>query len=217
MGKIKFGRVFGLSILGIVSMMAMFAVSAQAAEFWVKEKGNVLLATATGAQEGEGILLVPGRNLTLKCAAGDVKEGSEIKTASEGLAKILFLTCKAFSHKTGSAIPCEVLNPEATAIISPVVHEGLPYVLAKADGGTNFTTVVMHGELCPLPLESPVTGTLAAKVTTNGAVVDLIESSEAIQKLLGDVLKFGEFEAFVIAKATIELTGAHKGLNFGVA
>jgi hypothetical protein len=238
MGKIKFGRALGLSILGVLSMMAMFAVSAQAAEFQFEkfievtkkfEKVAVLLATATGSQEGSGSLLVPGRNLKLTCTSGDVETGSEIINSKEGLAKITFLGCTALDLKTGTELPCTVDNPKALAKLLPVIHAfkekvneveielKLPFVLAEPDGGTIFTTVLLLGEACPLPEENPVTGSVSAQATTNNSVIDLAVFSEAIQKLIGDKLLFGGFESFINASATLELTGVHAGFDWGVA
>lgn len=223
MGKIKFGRAFGLSILGVLSLMSLFAGGAQAKEFQILLK-PALLATFVGTQEGTGSLLVPGRNLTLNCTAGDVETGSEIISPTQALAKIQFLGCTALSHSTGAELPCTVDNPLATAVALPVLHNGERFILFEPDPGTaegakgNFTTVLLLGELCPLPEVNPVKGTTAALIEplTNDTVKPLILFSPAISTLLGDALTYGGFASTITAKAELELTGAHVNEPFGI-
>jgi hypothetical protein len=226
MGKIKFGRAFGLSMLAALSVMAVFAVSAQAGEagtyFEKKADGTAvafLLATVTGNLEvgTTAVLLSPGRNLTLTCSVLEVNKGAlETTTLAEG--EVTFKTCTAKAHK-GEEIECKVTEPiVAKAKIKPFLHEKTKlYVTAEPlVAGGNFTTVSLTGEFCPIKGNYPITGFISAQVTTNDAVINLITASQAFSELVVDTLKFGAFNAFLIGKGELKLTGAHLGYKFGV-
>jgi hypothetical protein len=225
MKKIKLRRAFGLSLLGALGLVAIFAVGAQAAQFLIENtKGEKvsLLATLTGAQEGAGYLLVAARNLKLPCTSADVIAGSEITDATKGLVKVTFLGCETINDKTGVKMPCEVLDEvgvkdqiNATAILLPKEHAGIKYVTFDEDGGP-FALIKLSGVTCPIAGDFSVTGSVSAKLIVNLSVVDLIQFSQAFSELVGDSLKFGFFTAFLNGSGTTELTGAHTGLKFGV-
>jgi hypothetical protein len=230
MGKIKFGRVLIPSILGALSLAAMVAVSAQAAEFQISLK-PALLATITGNVLA-GSLLVKGRNLKLNCTGGEIEEKSaegelsEITNATHALVVIQFQGCTALNHKTGAELPCTLVKqPLAIALVKPIsLGAGDPGVLFEPDKESKegakgqFTTLsFVGGGECPLPENNPVTGTFAALIDNNDTKEVLLLFNEAIQKAAGAKSSFGGFEAFVNVTAHLTLTGAHAGLSFGVA
>jgi hypothetical protein len=183
---------------------------------FVIDGNKVLLATATATQEGKAVLLVPGRNLKLECSSSDVLAGTEVLNATEALAKVKFLGCETFNHKTGAKLSCTVDVPEVTASLSPAAHAGGEYALAVPDGSL-FTTVILLGASCPLPEENPVKGSIVALIDGNGEVKPLLLFSEAIQLLVGDKLEFGGFTSYVSGSTVVELTGGHAGLGVEVA
>lgn len=180
----------------------------------------VALATFTGGQEGLGILLVPGRNLDVRCTAGHIENGNFRGNQFEALATVLYLGCKAFKHNSieeiaGCKIPGEMLT--ANAIFFPELHGGQLFILGVPDGGPSFTTIKFETEKgCVLPIVNEVKGTVSAQVPAAEEVEPLVKFSEAIQKLTGDKLLFGVFEAFANGSAKVHLTGVHVGCKFGV-
>jgi hypothetical protein len=232
MGKIKFGRVLIPAILGALSLVAMFAVSAQAAspEFQISLK-PALLATVTGSLLA-GFLLVAGRNLKLNCTGGKLEEKgegtgiTEITNEKHGLAVIAFEGCTALNHKTGAELPCTLVKqPLAITLAKPILIGGTePGILFEPDAtskegekGRFVTVEFVGGGECPLPESNPVTGEAVALIDNNDTKEVLLLFSEAIQKAASAVLKFGGFEAFVNTTAHLTLTGTHTGLSFGVA
>jgi hypothetical protein len=226
MRKIKLRRVFGPSFVAAIGLMAVFVAGAQAGEagtYFLKNTSGTevpfLLATVTGKVETgtSGVLLSPGRNLSITCSDLTLNTGVIINTTTatgEGTAA----KCVAKAHK-GEEIECKVTEPiKASAKIRPFLHEKTKLYLTAEPlvAGGNFTTVELTGEFCPIKGKYPITGFISAQVTTNDAVVGLGIASEAFSKLVKDTLKFGAFEAFGIGKGELELTGAHAGFKFGV-
>jgi uncharacterized cupredoxin-like copper-binding protein len=233
MGKIKFGRAFGLSMLAALSLMAAFAVSAQATTdagaYFLKNKSGVevpfLLATVTGKLETgtTALLLSPGRNLTIHCSGLVVNSGA-LETTTLAHGEVTFSSCTVKAHK-GEEIECTVDQPiVAKAEIKPNLHlekEKTTKLFVTAEPLENlatgiFTKITLKGAFCPIAATYNITGKVSAEVTANDAVVNLITATEAFSKLVGDTLRFGAFEAFLIGKAELELTGAHVGFKFGV-
>jgi hypothetical protein len=207
MSHVSLSRILAVSVFGALSLAAILATSAQAAEFQIQGK-PALLATLTGSQEGTGSLLIPGRNLTINCQSTAVNVGSEIVSPSKALVKLTFSMCSALNHAKGTELPCTIDNPTVTALFLPLAGNTL---LKEPDSSETFTTVLLLGEICPLPEENPVQGTLTAEVKTNNSVVDLITFNKS------SGINFGGFPSTFTGSATLELTGAHKGLKFGVA
>jgi hypothetical protein len=219
MGKIKLGRVFGLSILSALSLMAMFVVSAQASEFWVGKTGSFLLATATGAQVGSGKLLVEKRGITITCETGVVTSGAlETKTSGKGTAE--FSKCTVLNFVDNKELTaCSVDQPiKAEATLLPGEHPGAANKRVIAEPvGELFTTVKVTGEACASKGTYPIKGFVSAEITENGKIVNKVVASRTYSELVKDSLSFGAFPAFIDATATVELTGVHKGIAFGVA
>jgi hypothetical protein len=219
-------RVFGLIFLAALGLMAFGAVALRAAlpaestpgEFHFEP--TFVGATLLGTQEETSSLLVPGRNLDIKCTTSHA-EGSFI-TLKEVLATIKFTGCRAFLHSkpTEEVSGCFILNGAekevivATAIFLSILHGEELFVLAEPDSPATLFTVVAFesGKGCALPLKNNVSGSITAQTPSTAAVKPLITLNEAIQKLTGDKLFFGSFESFIDASATVELTGPYKGL-----
>jgi hypothetical protein len=218
----NFGRTVGLSLIGALSLLSFSAVSAQAGQFKVNGLTN-LLALLTGQQLGESLLLIPGRNLTLKCKVGTFETGSEIINGSEALAKIDFSQCLAFQHKSPfNQIECTIDNPLVIAKILPALHPANhPLVLIEPDApATLFTILLLLGEKCPLPEENPVKGTLVALVDKNDTSEPQLLFTHALQALaetaLGDKVLFGGFPASLQATVDILAIGTHKDFLLAV-
>jgi hypothetical protein len=218
-------RALSLSLVGALSLLAFSAVSAQAGKFKLTDPATgqtaELLALITGEQIGEGLLLVPGRNLTIKCTGGNLEPGAEIINGNEGLAKIEFTGCTTHEHKSPfGAIACKVDNPLATVKALPILHGGERYVLFEPDApATLFTTVILLDASCPLPEENPVHGTVLALLDNNDtAKPELLfkHVPTSLEKSLGDVLKFGGFESTIEGTAYILAINAHKDFKIGI-
>jgi hypothetical protein len=236
-----------LGLLAALSLLA-FSASAQAAtpQFVYKNTGGTevtaLLASFAAKQLGRGTLSIPGLNAEVNCEKFSVQTGSEILTATDADATLLYEECTALSI-TGGLVElagCEVVTPEheelggaphhvtATALLVPAeLTNGEPAVLAE---GIN-AKVVFHKELgCVLPILTTVKGELCLKINGNETLEPELVASEAIQaeckervSLEGaegagfkDKLLYGTQTAFVIGKADVKLTGEHAGYTLGV-
>lgn len=223
-------RALGLAVLGALSMMAIFAAGAQAQAFLINEaNAGALKATVTGAQEGTGQLLVKQRGINIKCTGFTVNSGL-IESTTHGQGEITFEGCKVFNHNGDGALAvCTVHSSgaaneiiKASALLLPVLHGGGNYVRAEhtktGEVLNPFTTIEVLGASCAARGTYATKGSVVAEVTaaTNNTVTPLINLSETIQKLLGDVLSFGAFEAFINGSATLSLTGTHAGMKLGV-
>lgn len=175
--------------------------------------GAALLATVSVAQVGEGVLLVAGRSLEIRCTTLTLNEG-KINTSTDASGKATFTGCKSFDHKTLTELKECLLKTletiEAKALVLPILHGGENFLLFEPQGAEPFTTVSYKpGIGCTLPLNNPVTGAVVALVEELDAVVQTILFSEGIQLLTGDVLSFGASPSYITAKGTVQLSGPH--------
>jgi hypothetical protein len=209
-------RALSLSLIGALSLLGFSAVSAQAGKFKIDDKE--LLALITGAQVGTGLLLIPGRNLTIKCEAAQIEAESEIINGNEALARVEFSKCLAFQHKSPfSHINCTIDNFLAITRALPILHGGERYVLFEPDPPSTLLTIMFFlGTPCPLPEENPVHGSLLALVDGNNTVQPLLLFKHELASLLGDEIKFGGFAATTQTTLHIEAVGAHKGARIGI-
>ena len=221
-------RIFGLSLLAALGLMALSTVAAQAenltnggvaGQYRVLGAAPLVNETYLENQEGTWKLLVAGRGLDIKCSSGHAKGAFQSET--QVLATLMFQECLVLEHNTTNHITnCEVLDKtiNAVVLVLPRLHGGKLYLLFEGDPASQpLATIVIHGAMCPLPLSNPLKGSFVAEIDPNEEVVlPLLLFSEAIQKLLGDKLQFGAFEGFIAASSLLELTGAHKGCKFGV-
>jgi hypothetical protein len=165
-------------------------------------------------------------------------------SAGTALAEILYQECVVWSTE-GSPQKlieilksCQILASGVTKTVGDITATGVGKVLLKEKGSTE-TYLLAEGETvggvvqpfatveftkgigCPLATPVKITGTAAFKVgagnlnTSPEVVEPLVESSGAIQKALGGVLKYGINEAFIDGSALLKLTGSHEGLKWG--
>jgi hypothetical protein len=233
-------RLLGLLVVAALGVMA-FAASAQAVVpgFLIAKKAvGALKATAVGAQEGVGTMLVPGLNFKLSCTtmttdAGNV-EGNLI-----GSATLLYSGCTTLSiTKSPEEIHCHVKEPiTATGILLPAeLTSGAFAVLAEKIKALITlhlkNTPVLGTDPCVLPLDNTVTGEVCfeIKAATNDTVKPLAYTDatvqckerpalEALTEGAGvkDVVKYGAQTVTLDGAAELSLTGAHAGLTLGVS
>jgi hypothetical protein len=236
-------------LLGLLAALSLLAFSASAQALtpqFVYENGGsevaVLLATVAAEQLGRGTLSIPGLNAEVNCEKFSVQTGSEILTATDADAVLLYEECTALSITTLVELSgCEVVTPEheeaggaphhitASALLLPAeLTNGEPALLAEGISAK----VVFHKELgCVLPILTTVKGELCIKIDNNETVAPKLLTSEAIQGEckerpslealtegagFKDKLLYGTQPAFVTATADVELTGAHAGYKLGV-
>ncbi len=223
-------RAFGLALVGALALVAFSAGVAQAENLTDRGKAGTLqvLGSSTGLEGIEGTgggvgaskFLVKGRSLTIEC--GIVHVVTDLHSNGAILITRIHLACKALNSakETEEISGCNIAHEKTItekALLLPRKHEGKPYVLGEQETGQLFTTIEFEsGKGCALPLKNEVKGTFGAQASEGEVVKQTLTFSEAIQKLLGDKLLFGTFEAFEDASLTIELTGAHKGCTFGI-
>lgn len=235
-------RVFGLLLLTALGPMAFAAAGAQAGE--IKILGSASLATGEiidGEQIGEGTLSVPALNIEIVCKKMSIHEGKIISgPKGEGLAKLLFETCKIWTVAKGTLKlveelkVCQILDEGGTVgqitarvLVLVVLHGLFTYLLAETDPPNPPLAVVKltSGLGCPLPLKTELSGSVGFRINAGdlsggGAAVVKMEieaGNEITQKLLGDSLKYGVNEALLINKTWLGLSNilGHIGCTWG--
>ena len=223
-------RWHGAGLLGLLTVAALgamaLAASAQAVtpEFLINKKAvGALKATFGAEQVGRGSLLVAGLNFEVNCEKFSVDEG-EISSSTD--AKIILLYTE-----------CTTLPVKAEALLLPTeLTNGKPAILAeKIKSLIKLTKVGELTEECFLPFDNTVKAELCLKVDSNNTAELGLLASQAIQgeckerktlEALGeevesggvkDKLLYGGQEVFLDGEANVSLTGAHKGLNFGIS
>jgi prepilin-type processing-associated H-X9-DG protein len=226
-------KTLGLSLLAALGLMAVVAGSAQAAGE-VKVAGSTSLATGatfSGVQEGLGTLLVPAINFRIVCHSGKVLSATVLSgPLGTALGTVKFEECLAQDESGNPLNDCVIEEGKtitAKGSLQVLLHNNDSYILATGDLGPENEFAVVKIEqpsLCPIgTLTMRVKGTLGFKVlagdlTLGGAEVEkiLIDTSQAIQSLLGDTVKFGANTAFLDGSAEVSLTGAHVGMKWGM-
>lgn len=236
-------KTFGLALMAACSLMAMFAVTAQAenltdggkaGNFLVLGLSTLVAGTEFAGTSLHGILLIGLKNAYILCPDGEIK-GKGL-SASEILVEVLYLSCKAFSDSTKAELgACPILGEptkediKATAIGLARLHENAAhevelYVLFEGEpdglGGRLPIAVVLFGPECGIGVKVKITGSVVALVDNGNAAVDhLITFSDAIQLLfqvngVGDKLLYGANEAFIAGPSTeVPTTVAHVKLS----
>ena len=236
-------KAFVLAIMAALGMMAFSAAGAQAQHelhllilagetnpnpltnggtlgTYLIELGEALLAIVTGEAE-PGYLLVAARDLKIECTTGHVNTG-KIDSLTDALAVVTFLGCVANNHAGVPIEGCEFKELgtiKASALVLPVLHNNISYLLFEPLEGTQFANVSFKANQgCVLPLNNPVTGAVVAKVDALDAVVQNILFNEPTQLLLGDVLRYGALAntSYINGHGTIELDGEHAGDKLGI-
>jgi hypothetical protein len=142
-------KALGLSFLLALSMMAITAVSAQAAE-WLELVGGVSTKITedlpiVGEKDSEHWLLhsdIAGAPVLILCKTLTVSEAA-LKGDGTGLAKLAFTECDTFLNGSISA-ECDVINEPIKALVRILqfLHNGRDYLYFEPDDGTEvFTTI----------------------------------------------------------------------------
>lgn len=239
-------RIVGPLLLGVLGLIALTAVTAQAenltdggkpAEFLVNRETTLAKAGVHFHlfQKGVSALSVKERNLGILCSAGVIV--GEFKSAKEALGSASFSNCKAFEWVDlenkkevkihTKELPCAVTEPISVknAIALPRKHEGEAFVLLEEDPTTKekeekkspgFTSVTLTGEECALPKTTEIRGSLSVAIDGNNRIEPSVLASQESQELGGSKLTFGGFPAQIKSEAKTELTGGHIGLTVGV-
>ena len=243
-------RTLGLTLTAALSLMALFAIGAQAENL---KTGGVLglftsslgfphtitgvLEHLTGSALVHGVLLVPGRNLSVLCSAGHVTQG-QLLNQHEGLGVFEFLECLSYNlagtTHLSECIIDDINKPGANdrtilahAKFLPRLHEDLAthtqklYLLVDI---ASATILYEKGTGCSLPHKNEVTGNPVCEATDVGAKKEtewLVTCNEAIQKLFlvnlggtpptihGDRCFFGAFDCYIDANSIVtSLTGS---------
>jgi hypothetical protein len=233
MKHIKFkSRIFRSAAVVAVGLVAASIAIAQAAlpgdstagEF--KVLGNsftaTLLVTFKGEQDGDfTVFLIPNAGIEIYCGAGITEEG-KLLSSNEGLVKFLYGACDVYEHNGAAKVPCEIIPNKQFGLKAkflPILHGGKLFVLFEPDGGSTFGDVTFKNNgLCPLELLYSISGSFSAEVESGEKVVRLLELTEKIQKLTGDVAKFGAYEMFFKFPSgwIFELTGLHLDCQWGI-
>jgi hypothetical protein len=228
MGKIKLGRALCLSILGVLSMMALFAVSAQANLFLLEKKAAAAGDTFGGIQLGVGKLLILNLGIEINCAKGEVEEG-KLLSDTIALAKLLYKECTVLNDPAGTESVCKAnskgaAEKEILAITKalPKVAGGEQWVLFESDEKEDFVTIELKGEACAAKGTYPVTGTTVALVDNNETKEPELLLSPTITAAYKtasgetDELKFGIRIAHITGTFKVFWTGKDEGKLFGI-
>ncbi len=226
-------RSFGVALVAACSLMAMFAVAAQAENLTdggkagyftvLSLKSLVAGAEVTGEQIGAGKLLIPSKNAYVECKKGKVINAKGLNE-NEVLGTVRFEECAAFNLKTGAALTaCPVLGEpsaktiDGEGIILSRLHGEELFVLIHPDGEKPLATIVFGPE-CGIGVKVKVSGLLAGLVHEGSAEVPthLVLFSQAIQELLGAKLLYGAAESFIDGEAKVLLAGAHAGCTWAL-
>lgn len=223
-------RNFGLVLMAACSLMAVFAVGAQAENLSDGGKaGNFLILESSALVAGaeltgtllDSVKLAPSKNFYILCSSGDIT-GKGL-SATEILFTILLLGCKTFNDLTkAELLACPILGVPSkeeitfTGIGKAKLHEGALFIFFDTEKEKPFEEI-KFGEECILGTKVKLAGTLAALVDNGNSAVDhLLIFSEPIQKLLGGKILFGTAEQFLIGEAHVHLTGTHTNCAWAV-
>ncbi len=225
-------KVLGLALVAAISVMAVTAVAAQAANQVVIETKVETAETELEGTGGKGKLLVPALTLELECTTGKIKGKGKNTAGSDfhGTAHILFHGCLVIGNKFCKVYPTAadrtaktnagLLLAEGLALI--ITSGASRYVKASQIGAAPFSTIFLTkaAEGCTLPAENTVTGTAAFKIDTFGTEAlehELLDITPAEETTLGVALKYGENPATLDeGNGSGKLVGAFLGKKFSV-
>jgi hypothetical protein len=208
--------VLGLMAFGTVGAWAQTLPGASTPGEFLVNLGVPNGDAATAFQLGSGYLLIAARDKKVQCNSLDVNS-ILINNSTDATVAVTFLECILLTHAGGTAKGCvlkELETIKASALALPILHGGERFVLFEPLAGTELANIRIKPEtVCPLPLNSPITGSIVAKVQgeLEGTVQTLV-FSEAIQLLSGDVLKYGALAntAYLNGTVDVELEGFGK-------
>ena len=235
-------RLLGLLIVAALGVMA-FAASAQAVVpgFLIGGKAFATLTKVVGAVDGVNTMLVPGLGFELNCTTFKVEKGA-IESKTDAEAEIFYTGCTTLVNNlpTVEEMDCHVTEPiVATALLLPAELKaptlGAPAVLAEKIKAlirlhSKATALTAEPKPCILPLDNIVTGEVCFQINNNDTATPLLLTNssveckerptlEALTEGAGvkDVVKYGTQVITFDSATKLSLTGAHKGLTFGVS
>ena len=169
-------RILGLSLLAVLSLMALGASTAAASGQWLVPSGTAFSGTETFLGTGlSGELLVPGIGLEIFCNKSKVT--GNISANDRVLAEVLFEECRVLNNNFCKIFETKA-NMEANTSAGNLVakgegliylHGGKHYLLAEQhSGATSFTTYYFSpaSKGCSLPLENTINGTTILELET---------------------------------------------------
>lgn len=211
-----------LLAVGIAIAQAALPGDSTAGEFKVLGKSVNLAVTFRGEQDGDfTIFLIKNAGIEIVCTAGITEEG-KLLSSTEGLVKFLYGACDVYEHNGAGKVPCEIIPNRQFGLKTkflPILHNGKLFILFEPDGSEAFGHVTFKNNgLCPLELLYSIKGSFSAEVEGGEKVFRLLELNETIQKLTGDVAKFGAYEMFFKFPSgwVFELTGLHQDCQWGI-
>jgi hypothetical protein len=224
-------RALGLSFLAAMGLMAFMAAGAQATAWDVNGVllGDSLLPQLDGVLKGEFLFLTKtatGTSIVLHCKKLTVTAGNLHKTDAHITIQVDNSTCLTLVNgvnqkNCGGEVVGGLNILPIKALVTPVLHNGDVYLLAKPLTGPNFTSK-HYGALCSLPLVN-IAGSILFECedgslnhrTCEFAAVKQLVKTVTNQALLGDLLTYGANHATLHAEAEVFLKGAaHVGLPF---
>lgn len=151
-----------LAVLGLTILIA--ASAASAAEWRIEGKKITETESVTGAKHTEANFLIPSLNIGILCAKHTIKDGL-ILTNGEVHGTIELENCKTITISTGKEVAsCKPAEPiVATGRAKPILHNGLTYILVLPPSGTEIYAIARFSELCALPEEDIIKGTLVGE------------------------------------------------------
>lgn len=220
-------RVSVAFFLIMLSLMSISAATTHAGQYLIEGSTFGQLGIAKekvlGFQTEEGHLIVPERGIELTCENADAT-GEMV--ATEALVTVEFLGCKVFlidrfnikGHEyplKGELSSCKLKSGgtvTATAVVVPVLHDSEIYLLASPASGGAFAVISFQSGIgCVLPLNNPVTGSVAALIRTEPFLFQPVDFSPNIQLLLNDKLLHGVSVSYLEGSGVASLSGSLTG------
>ncbi len=219
-------RAFGLCLAAALSLVAFFAISAQAQELRILGAKAGASESVGGEAVTEGLLLVPAQELIIHCAKFAVNEGTALVDGTIH-GTIAFSGCTTLQKNVlvPGCKPAEPISAKGLSLL--ILHNSKNYVLIEPSKNAKgefepFTTIKFNEETCGLPPANKVTGSVvvecltAAKASGNCSE-ELVkhEITPAPAALFpGDKLSFGLNPATLDGVASAFLTGGKAGCKW---
>jgi hypothetical protein len=238
MGEKRGARLFGLSLLVSIVLLATTAVAAEAGEFTIGGTSfaahGVLSETAAGSI-ASAKFLVPGIPMTIACTntGAEVKNTTLLKGGTAHLT-FLFKGCAVEGNKFCTIYPTkESSEKEEKEKAEDVTVSGLgtlilmgvvpKHYLLFGESKVNLGEFFFAGEGCTLEHEAPLEGATVFEIpnalTTGGLLNQTLVSlpqAELESLFAADVLKFGGLNIWIDGgNMTIRLTGANNDARWG--
>lgn len=235
----RMAGVLAVAVLGVLAFAA--SASAVTPGFLInKTSVGTLKASVTAKQWGRGTLSIPALKIEINCEKFSTTTGF-VNSTTDAELQLLYEECTVLINegaKLEEASGCEIVvnhtgdnrhHITATALLLPTeLKDGTPAVLVEKIIAKVLTK---EGIGCTLPKTTEIKGEVCLKVDKNDTVEPELLASEELQSLckerltlesasegtgVKDKILYGINEAFITSKTTIALSGAHKGLTFGV-